>query len=457
MSLTRHPEGSLRELGSLALPLMLSSLSVTMMIFIDRLLLAHYSTEALNAVANSMTLGWAYLCGWIVLTGISEVFVAQYNGAKIYQKLGEPVWQMIWLSLASVLFFIPLALGVDSWFFLGADQELERDYLKWMFWFGPTWPLYSALCGFFIGQGKTHLVTLVAIFANFINAALDYLLIFGREGWLEPMGVEGAAIATSGSSVFQIAVLGAVFLKRSNRRQFGTGNFRLRLNSLWQCVRIGLPGAAFVTIELLGWAAFYQMMAYLSVHHITVASVSQSLVILFTFFADAVSKATSAISGNLIGAKRPSLISSVIYSGVRLHLLFFGAVVLLFYCFSESVLLYFLPHVAPEQFPVLEESLHFCLFAMCVYLFFEGLRLVFAGVLTAAGDTVFLLLAGTLSVWLLLIAPVYFWVVQGERSVEWAYFFTIFYSVSASLFYFWRVKSGSWKNLSLISENSLNG
>lgn len=218
MSLTRYPEGSLRELSSLAFPLMLSSLSVTMMVFIDRLLLAHYSTAALNAVANSMTLGWAYLFGWLVLTSISEVFVAQYNGAKLYQKLGEPVWQMIWLSIASILFFMPLAIGVDDWFFQGEHQLLERSYLRWMFWFGPALPLYGALCGFFIGQGKTSLVTGVAIVANLVNAGLDFILIFGAEGWVAPLGVEGAAIATSGSSVFQIVVLAAVFLNRSNRR-----------------------------------------------------------------------------------------------------------------------------------------------------------------------------------------------------------------------------------------------
>lgn len=44
-----YPEGSLRELCYLAFPLMLSCLSVNMTIFIDRLLLAQYSTAALNA------------------------------------------------------------------------------------------------------------------------------------------------------------------------------------------------------------------------------------------------------------------------------------------------------------------------------------------------------------------------------------------------------------------------
>lgn len=452
MSLTRYPEGSMRELCYLSFPLMLSSLSVTTMVLIDRLLLAHYSTAALTAVANAMTLGWSYLFGWMVLTSIAEVFVAQYNGAKLFHKLGEPVWQMIWLSLASILFFTPLALGVEEWFFRDPHQQLERDYLKWMFWFGPTLPLYGALCGFFIGQGKTRLVTGVAIGANLINAGLDYLLIFGKEGAWDPMGIEGAAIATSGSAVFQVLILGAVFLKRSNRMQYGTGDYTLSFKPLWQCIRVGLPGAIFVAIELLGWAIFYQMMSQLSEHHITVASVSQSLTIFFYFFADAVSKATSTLAGNLIGAQRSFQISKVILSGIRLNVCFFCFLILLCYGFSHQVMAYFLPYAPADQFLALKDSLEFCLLSTCFYLLFEGLRLVFAGVLTAAGDTLFLLLGGSLFVWLLLIGPVYYWVFLGQSSVEHAFLICVFYSFSAGLCYFCRFWSGRWKDLSLVRQ-----
>ncbi len=101
MTLTRHEPGSLRELWSISLPLMVSALSVMTMVFVDRLMVAHYSTVALNAVVNASTFGWAFVFAWMVLASISEVFVAQYNGAGAKEKIGESVWQMIWLSLLS--------------------------------------------------------------------------------------------------------------------------------------------------------------------------------------------------------------------------------------------------------------------------------------------------------------------------------------------------------------------
>lgn len=47
---------------------------------------------------------WAGNFMWVTLAAMAEVFVAQYNGSKQYGKLGEPVWQMIWLSGFSLIF-----------------------------------------------------------------------------------------------------------------------------------------------------------------------------------------------------------------------------------------------------------------------------------------------------------------------------------------------------------------
>src|SRR3989344_2976794 len=109
-SLTKYPEGSIRELWSVSFPLMISSLASLFMIFTDRIFLSRYSVEALNASVNAGTLAWALMAGFAMVTAMSEVFVAQYNGAKQYHRLGRPVWQMIWFSLFSFALFIPMAI-----------------------------------------------------------------------------------------------------------------------------------------------------------------------------------------------------------------------------------------------------------------------------------------------------------------------------------------------------------
>ena len=109
MALTKYKEGSIKELASIAFPLMMTSFSVMLMLFVDRLMLANYSLDAHNAAVKAATLGWAFLFGASSLAAIAEVFVAQYNGAGEKKRLGEPVWQMIWFSLATSVCFVPLA------------------------------------------------------------------------------------------------------------------------------------------------------------------------------------------------------------------------------------------------------------------------------------------------------------------------------------------------------------
>lgn len=86
--LTRYPGGSIRELFSISLPLMISSLAALFMIFTDRIFLARYSLDSLNASVNAGTMAWALMSGFSMITAMSEVFVAQYNGAKQYENMG---------------------------------------------------------------------------------------------------------------------------------------------------------------------------------------------------------------------------------------------------------------------------------------------------------------------------------------------------------------------------------
>jgi multidrug resistance protein, MATE family len=452
MALTKHEEGSLREIWSISLPLMLTSLSIMSMLFVDRILLARYSLTAFNAAVNSATLGWAFVIGWLTLASIAEVFVAQYNGSEQKKKLGEPVWQMIWLSFGSFLFFFPLAFfGNELIFGSGSVKSLEKEYFFWMMIFGPSFALSGAISAFFVGQGKIQLVSWLSLGANIVNAILDCILIFGIEGWVPSLGIKGAAIATCGSTIFQVIVLGGVFLNSQNRLEFGTGNWKFNAKSFYQCLRIGFPNALFVSIEILGWAAFYWMMTLVSERHITVAGICQSVALLLFFFADGVNKAVTTIAGNMIGAGKGRLIPKVLKSGLWFHIYFFLLVTVFFIFFTNFIILQFLPNASEQTLHALHDTLITCLIFILFYILFDGLRLLVAGALTAAGDTVFLFVAGSLSVWILLVLPVYFVVVRGGAAVEYGSFFCALYALCATLIYYLRFAEGKWKSISIIA------
>lgn len=451
-TLTKYRQGSFRELISLALPLMLSSFSVMSMLFVDRLMLAHYSSSALNAAVNAATFGWAFIFGWMILTTIAEVFVAQFNGANKLERLGEPVWQMIWLSFMSIAVFVPLGIwGPELFYGLSPDREMHRDYFQWMMLFGPSFALFGALSGFFVGQGKTMLITCLALGANLVNAFMDMTLIFGIEGVIPSMGVKGAAIATSGCAVFQAIILFAIFLSRRNREKFGTNRYAFSPDLFWQCIKVGSPGAIFVVIELLGWSTFYSMMSGVGEKYITVAGICQSITIFLYFFGEGVNKAVATLTGNLIGAKQIELVPVVIRSGIKLHLTFFLLMAAFLWITADLVIEQFLPTVTPEVAETMYDALMVSLVWVLFHLLFEGIRMLYSAVLTAAGDTLFLLFAGSTSVWVFMVLPAYLIVVKGNASVEMATFLWVAYSILACIVYYRRFAKGTWKEIQLVT------
>ncbi|GAJ18571.1 unnamed protein product [marine sediment metagenome] len=112
---------------------------------------------------------------------------------------------------------------------------------------------------------------------------LDPILIFGW-GPFPSMGISGACLATGIGMLSQIFVLFVLFLKKDNRKSFGTGNFALHWETFWKMIRIGSPEALATTLEFGAWATFYSLLSGLGAVHILVVSVGQSMLMAFFFF-----------------------------------------------------------------------------------------------------------------------------------------------------------------------------
>ncbi len=110
--LTPFRIGSIREIWAISWPLMIGLLGGSLMVFVDRLLLARFSIESMNAAATAGTGFYAFIILPSIIAGISEVFVGQYHGQGQFEKMGIAVWQMLWFSLLlTPIFFLLSWLG----------------------------------------------------------------------------------------------------------------------------------------------------------------------------------------------------------------------------------------------------------------------------------------------------------------------------------------------------------
>lgn len=459
---------STKQLWKLSFPLMISFLSLFSMVFIDRIFLSFYSTSALNAATSAGTLGWSLILGFSTLAGLAEVFVAQYNGAGENKRLGEPVWQMIWFSLFSILFFLPLGI-YGGQFLYGQPHptNYEFDYFRYTLFLSPGAILLAALTAFFVGQGKTSIIKWLGLIGNIVNVILDPLFIFGYKA-IPSMGVKGACLASGIGIIVQAMILLVMFLKKENTENYGTLDWRFKPSAFYSCIKVGLPPAIFVFIELLGWSIFYWMMTQIGKEHILIASICQSILLLFIFFGLGLEKGAAVIAGNLIGAGQIDAIPKLLRSGLKMLSLFACLIIFFFIIYPDFLIEIFFRHpqaldidlssqnLTSEGILHLKKQVRSGLSLIAIYMIIEDIRWLINGILTAAGDTLFLMICGAGCVWLFLLIPTYFFVVKTQGSIQTAFSIWILYSIIAALFFYLRFRQGKWKEKCLLIEKDEN-
>jgi len=101
-----RPNGG-REVLRVAAPLIVSSLSWTILTFIDRMMLNHVSGAAMAAAFSSSVAWFAVAALPLGVVSYANTFVAQYDGARQPARIGRVIWQAIWIALGcSLIFFV---------------------------------------------------------------------------------------------------------------------------------------------------------------------------------------------------------------------------------------------------------------------------------------------------------------------------------------------------------------
>lgn len=457
--LTRYPVGSIREIWTISWPLILTMLSLSLMIFFDRLLLSRYSVIELNAASAAGTAAYTFLVLPISIAAISEVFVGRYHGEERHNELGKPVWQMFWFSLMLAPLYI--LLGKVAPFFLfynSANIYEETLYFSTLLNFAPFFLANIGIAGFFIGTGRVRTATLAAVIGNGANIFFDYLLIYGY-GPIPEMGIKGAALGTGLAEIIQFGLLAAIFLQKKYRIQYGTTKWRFNKLIFSESLRIGFPSGLGSTVEMISHFIFFRIMAHSGQENLTIAAIVQSIFFLVFFLYEGLSKGVTTVCANLLGAKQNHYIKKVIISAMLLQTFFFVGVSIILYFSSRDIIDFFLnkndeAHILTPHFL---NYINWGLFWMSLFFLFDGFTRIFAGHFTAAGDTKFLLYAGTVlnvaAYVLPLLLIVYY--IGGGADDGWMIIFC--YSLTTFLVYLWRYLSNKWvaSSKALDSDNTV--
>ena len=462
--LQQAPAGGYRELLAIAVPMVLSSSTQSMMHVVDRVLLTWYSEQAVAAALPAGILFWSCLSLPFGVVSYANAFVAQYDGAKQPVRVAACVWQAAYFAtICGLLIMLVAPLSGPLFRLVGHEagvQALEAEYFSWLCLGAVSALLPAALSCFFSGRGQTRIVLMVNASSVLVNAALDYAMIFGW-GPFPAWGMAGAAIATNLANVYA-TICYFVLLSRGEARQSYAFWKHWRFDSVLTRDLLKFGGASGVQmfLDIAGFTAFMMMIGWIGTRELAATNIAFNLNTLAFSPVIGVGIAVSTLVGQRIGERRPDIAAQSAWKGFVLAggiMLACGAV----YVFAPQVLLAPYAYRADGvNFEEVRSVVVVLLRFVALYSFFDAMAIVFGSAVRAAGDTVFSMIATCVCAWGLLVLPTYLtWKILGKQAdpsalLNWSWIWCSVYVMTLGLVFFARFASGRWKMMSVIHHES---
>ncbi len=449
-------ESGYRQVLLVAIPLVLSTGSWSIQHFVDRMFLTWYSTEAVAASMPAGMLNFAIMSFFLGTAGYVNTFIAQYYGARRYERIGPAIWQGIYVALAGgvvLLALVPPAGAIFS--FVGHDpevQKLEVVYFRVLCLGAAPAIAATAMAGFFSGRGRAWPVMWVNVLATGANLVMDYALIFGHWGFPE-LGMRGAAIATVISQCFAFLAYLALLARQTHRRRYRTlGGWRLERPLFARLMRFGSPNGAQFFVDMAAFTAFILMMGRLGTTSLAATNIALNISTLAFMPMIGLGIAISVLVGQNLGRDRPDLAERAVYSGAHLTFLYMASVSAL-YVFAPGIFLApFAAQADPESFASIRAIAVVVLRFVALFSLFDTLSIVFAAGIKGAGDTRYVMFMLVLVSLFVLVIPSYVALVLLHANIYVGWSIASAYIIVLGLAFLFRFLGGKWKSMRVIEK-----
>ena len=377
--------GELPPTIRLATPIVVAELGWIAMGLVDIAMVGRLGPAAIGAVGVGNV-----LCLTVVMFGVGMLLGLDTVVARAYgrRRLDEcRRWLYHGAGLA-VLLAAPLTLvaggvaaSLDWWGLDPAVQRLATPYFSIVLLSVLPLLLFTAFRRYLQATGLATQVTAALITANAINAAANWLLVFGHLG-MPALGVDGAAWATCVSRVY-LALFLAVAILRHERGRPASPWPRLRLERrrLRRVVALGLPAAAQVTLEFGVFAVVTALAGRLEATTLAAHQIVLNVSGATFMVAQGVGAAGAIRVGHSVGRRDPSGVRRSGWAALTLGAGFMGGAALVFVLAPHPILRLFTTDSAVTRAGVT------LLLVAAFFQLFDGLQAVATGVLRGLGDT----------------------------------------------------------------------
>ena len=377
--------GSLRELLHVAIPLVLSSGSLSLMHIVDRTMVTWHSEAAVAASMPGGMLHWTLMSFSFGAVSYVNTFVAQYDGSGRRDRVAAAIWQGLWLAIVSGLLLavaIPWTRQLIDLFGHAAEvHALEVEYFRVLSLGSAPALASAALSAFFSGRGRTMVLMAVNAVICVANGLSNAVLIFGW-GPIPPRGIAGAAWGTVIAQTLGCCLYIAWMRLDPESRGYP---FRAQCHIDWSLLerigRYGTPNGVQYLVDVGAYLLLLVFIGRIGSREIAATSIAFSLNSLAFIPMFGIGIAVSTLVGRRVGEERPQLAVRTTWLAFGLATAFMLGWALVYLFGADLILEPFARYADPQQFAVLRPVVKTLLVFVVLYSVFEAMPIIFRSAL----------------------------------------------------------------------------
>ena len=375
------PEKGQKSFLGLAVPNIITNLTVPMAGLVDMALLGHLESLApLAGVAlGGLIFDYLYWSFGFLRMGTTGI-AAQTFGAGDDKGSAAVFGRSLLLALgiAALILVFRNLVADQAFFLLQGEPEVEAEGRA--YYFARVWGAPATLCGYVIvgwllGRHHVRSVLIYTFVMNGLNIFLDWYFIYKLD-----MGAQGAGMATMWAEY--TALLVALFLVFGRWRGLPPiwKADLFQKNKFWELLRL----QGHILLRTFCLLTTFGLFTAISSAYGAVVLAGNTLLLRFlntaAFFIDGFSHALESLAGTYWGGRRYGRLKAVLKTALRWNMMTVGGFLLLFIIGGEQLFGVFTNHqevidYAGEHLPFLCLALVFSGFAYILDGYFVGLAL----------------------------------------------------------------------------------
>ena len=322
---------------SIAVPMILSNISIPLLGIIDTSIIGRISIEQIGAIAiGSSILSFFYFCFGFFRMGTTSL-IAQAYGKKDCKQITNIIKKNLFLALIFGLLCIPCLLILKNILILIFTdntnmQNFTKVYINIRIFGAPATFINFVIFGILLGSNNPWKIFKLVIFINILNIILDLYL-----GMYLGLNIRGIAIGTIISEyagvLFGLYYIRPIIplLNLFNQKRFFKDKFLLIFKS-----NINLfIRTFFILMSILMFTAIGSRLSE------TLLAANAILIILQMFISyslDGFAQATEVLLGNAYGQKNKKNITKIIITSGLISFIFAILCTIIFYFFSMDII-----------------------------------------------------------------------------------------------------------------------